>query len=80
MGRGDKLDLHNAQKGTLLYTNHCRSFETATLETRTSSVSSAIPDTQSSEPTDIKEEKEEEEGLDIRDKIRNAFGDDSDSD
>ena len=30
---------------------------------------------------DIKEEKkEEEDGVDIRDKIRNAFGDDSDSD
>ena len=26
------------------------------------------------------EEEEEEDGLDIRDKIRNAFGDDSDSD
>ena len=52
------------------------------------------PDTQGSEhPVDIKEEKkeeekekkeeeeeEEEDGLDIRDKIRNAFGDDSDSD
>ena len=47
----------------------------------------SIPDTQGSEhPVDIKEEKkeedkeEEEDGLDIRDKIRNAFGDDSDSD
>ena len=64
-----------------------------------------VPDTQSSEPMDIKEEKkeeeeeekkeqkeeeeeeekkeekeEEEDGVDIRDKIRNAFGDDSDSD
>ena len=65
-----------------LHTNHCRSLETATLEKRTSSVSSAIPDTQTSEPVDIKEEKkeEEEDGVDIRDKIRNAFGDDSDSD
>ena len=58
------------------------------------STSSTIPDTQGSEhPVDIKEEKkeeekekkeeeeeEEEDGLDIRDKIRNAFGDDSDSD
>ena len=55
------------------------------------SISSANPDTQGSEhPVDIKEEKkeedkedeneEEEDGLDIRDKIRNAFGDDSDSD
>ena len=46
-------------------------------------ISSAILNTQSSEqPVDIKEEKkeEEEDGLDIRDKIRNAFGDDSDSD
>ena len=42
---------------------------------------SAIPAMQSSEPMDIKEEKkEEEDGVDIRDKIRNAFGDDSDSD
>jgi len=67
-----------------LHKNHCRSLETATLEKRTSSVSSAIPDTQTSEPVDIKEEKkeeeEEEDGVDIRDKIRNAFGDDSDSD
>ena len=48
------------------------------------SIASAILNTQSSEqPVDIKEEKreeEEEDGLDIRDKIRNAFGDDSDSD
>lgn len=73
--------IHKTQKGMFLHTNHCRSLETATLETRTSSVSSAIPDTQTSEPVDIKEEKEEEEdGVDIRDKIRNAFGDDSDSD
>jgi len=63
-----------------------RSVETAPLERN--SISS--PDTQGSEhPVDIKEEKkeeekeeneEEEDGLDIRDKIRNAFGDDSDSD
>ena len=74
--------IHKTQKGMFLHTNHCRSLETATLETRTSSVSSAIPDTQTSEPVDIKEEKkeEEEDGVDIRDKIRNAFGDDSDSD
>ena len=41
-----------------------------------------MPAMQSSEPMDIKEEKkeEEEDGVDIRDKIRNAFGDDSDSD
>ena len=41
-----------------------------------------MPAMQSSEPMDIKEEKkeEEEDGGDIRDKIRNAFGDDSDSD
>ena len=67
--------------------NCCRSVETAPLERN----SISIPDTQGSEhPVDIKEEKkeedkeeeneEEEDGLDIRDKIRNAFGDDSDSD
>ena len=63
-------------------TNCCRSVETAPLERN--SISSAILNTHSSEqPVDIKEEKreeEEEDGLDIRDKIRNAFGDDSDSD
>lgn len=69
--------------------NCCRSVETAPLERN--SISSTNPDTQGSEhPVDIKEEKkeedkeeeneEEEDGLDIRDKIRNAFGDDSDSD
>jgi len=54
-----------------------RSLETALLEPKSGSISS------SEQPVDIKEERkeeEEEDGLDIRDKIRNAFGDDSDSD
>ena len=51
--------------------NHCRSFDSA-------STSKEIPD---NDPMVIKEEEKEEEekSLDIRDKIREAFGDDSDS-
>ena len=57
--------------------NHCRSFDSAS-----TSKENEIADTRSSDPMVIKEEEkdEEEKSLDIRDKIREAFGDDSDSD
>lgn len=70
----EQSDSHDTQDES------ARSVDTATPET--SLGASAMPAMQSSEPMDIKEEKkeEEEDGVDIRDKIRNAFGDDSDSD
>ena len=61
--------------------NHCRSFDSASTSKETL-ISNEIPDTRSSDRMVIKEEEKEEEekSLDIRDKIREAFGDDSDSD
>ena len=60
--------------------NHCRSFDSASTS-KENLISNEIPDTRSSDPMVIKEEEKEEEekSLDIRDKIREAFGDDSDS-
>ena len=56
--------------------NHCRSFDSSSTS-KDNLISNEIPDTRSSDPMVI---KEEEKSLDIRDKIREAFGDDSDSD